>query len=202
MGNLCVRLCRTCQYFLGDYLILDMDQIRIKDKIFELYIDEATLQSRVKALAQQVNEDYAGKNPLLVPVLNGAFLFAADLIRELTIEPEIQFFRVSTYGDSMSGIRRPALIMGQDIALKGRHVLVIEDIVDTGNTCDFLMEYAKNQEVASVRLACLLYKPDSHRGANYPDYLGFSIPPEFVVGYGLDYAQKGREHNAIYRFKP
>lgn len=179
-----------------------MDEISVKDKVFELFIDEATLQQRVEALAQQLNADYAGKDPLLVPVLNGAFLFASDLIRRLTVKPEIQFFRVSTYGDSMSSKQQAELILGKDIAVKGRHVLLIEDIVDTGNTCDFLMDYVRKQEPASIRLACLLYKPESHRGVNRPDYFCFDIPPEFVVGYGLDYAQKGREHNAIYRLKP
>jgi hypoxanthine phosphoribosyltransferase len=183
-------------------LLLNMDQISVNGKIFELFIDQPTLQRRVEALAEQINEDYAGKDPLLIPVLNGAFLFAADLIRNLKVDPEIQFFRVSTYGDNMSSNRQADLILGKDIDVKGRHVLLIEDIVDTGNTCDFLMDYVRKQEPASIRLACLLYKPDSHRGVNRPDYFCFRIPPEFVVGYGLDFAQKGREHNAIYRLKP
>jgi hypoxanthine phosphoribosyltransferase len=178
-----------------------MDEISVNGKTFELFIDQDTLQRRVEVLAQQLNEDYAGKNPLLVPVLNGAFLFAADLIRKLNVEPEIQFFRVSTYGDNMSSSRKAEMILGKDIQVRGRHVLLIEDIVDTGNTCDFLMDYVRSQGPASIRLACLLYKPESHRGVNRPDYYCFDIPPEFVVGYGLDYAQKGREYNAIYRLK-
>lgn len=184
-----------------DSLLLGMNEIRVKDKDFELYIDEVTLANRVEELSREINEEYAGKDTLLVPVLNGAFLFAADLIRGLQIEPEIQFFRVSTYGDSMSSNQRAELILGKDIDVKGRHVLLIEDIVDTGNTCDFLMEYVRQRDPASIKLVCLLYKPEAHRGDNIPDYVGFKIPPAFVVGYGLDYAQKGRELNAIYRLK-
>ena len=182
-------------------LLLSMSEIQVKDKVFEPFIKEEALARRVEELSEEINEAYAGKNPLLVPVLNGAFLFAADLIRGLKIEPEIQFFRVSTYGDRMTSSQQAELILGKEIDVKDRHVLLIEDIVDTGHTCDFLMDYVRSRGAASIKLVCLLYKPDTHSGKNLPDYVGFEIPPAFVVGYGLDYAQRGRELNAIYRLK-
>ncbi|MDX2249150.1 MAG: hypoxanthine phosphoribosyltransferase [Bacteroidia bacterium] len=178
-----------------------MEDVRIKDKTFTPYIGEADLQHRIKTLARELNEVYLDKHPLLVPVLNGAFLFTADLIREMNTGPEVHFIRVSSYGNEMTSSGNMKVPLGLETEIRGRHVIIVEDIVDSGYTCDYLMDYFQSFEPASVIIITLLYKPASHKGKYKPDYVCFEIPPEFVVGYGLDYAQHGRELRGIYRLK-
>lgn len=179
-----------------------MEDVTIKDKTFTLYIGENDLQSRIRALAHHLNDFYREKIPLLVPVLNGAFLFTADLIREMNTGPEVHFIRVSSYGNEMNSSGNLKVPIGLETEIRDRHVLIIEDIVDSGLTCDYLMDYFLSFHPASVKIATLLYKPLSHKGKYKPDFVGFEIPPEFVVGFGLDYAQLGRELKGIYRLKP
>lgn len=182
-------------------LFLGMEEVIIKDKTFTLYIDENRLQSRISEVAAEINRDYQEKSPLLVPVLSGAFLFTADLVRHLTIRPELQFIRVSTYGNNMESSGKATIPIGLETELTDRHVLIVEDIVDSGFTCDLLMAEFLRKGAASVKIATLLFKPESHTGKYKPDYAGFEIPPEFVIGYGLDYAQLARELRGIYRLK-
>ncbi|MEZ4826968.1 MAG: hypoxanthine phosphoribosyltransferase [Bacteroidia bacterium] len=176
-----------------------MEAIRIKDKTFSLYIGENALQARIEALAMEINSAYAASPPLLVPVLNGAFLFTADLVRHMNPGSEIHFVRVSSYGDAMDSSGNVRTALGLEVEISDRHILIIEDIVDSGLTCDFLKDQFLLMQPASVKIATLLYKPVSHRGKYKPDFVGFEIPPAFVVGYGLDYAQLGRELRGIYR---
>ena len=178
-----------------------MEEVVIKGKTFQEYISEEKLLTRIKSLAQEINEKYGGLKPLFVTVLNGAFVFAADFIRELTIKPEIQFIRVSTYGDSMESTRRAREVMGLSVSLKDRNVVLIEDIVDTGYTAQYLREEFLTRGAASISMVSLLFKPEPFKGEIPPEFVGFKIPPEFVVGYGLDYAQEGRELRSIYRLK-
>jgi hypoxanthine phosphoribosyltransferase len=176
-----------------------MDRITIKDKTFKPFLTREEIQARIKALARILNQEYADKRPLLIPVLNGAFIFAADLVRQLTIFPEIKFIRISTYGDTMSSSQTAQLLLGLEIDVDDRDVIILEDIVDTGYTSHFFMNYLREQKPRSVRLCTLLFKPDSFKMGRRPDYIGFEIPTKFVVGYGLDYAQQGRELEAIYQ---
>lgn len=184
------------------FLPLHMDEVVIKDKTFQKFIPEETLLARISELAAEINTKYADLKPLFVAVLNGAFLFAADFMRELTIKPEIQFIRVSTYGDSMESNKRAKEIMGLAVSPKGRHIVLIEDIVDTGFTAQYLRNELGDRGAASVAMISLLFKPEPFQGDVPPEFVGFEIPPEFVVGYGLDYAQEGRELRSIYRLKP
>jgi len=180
-----------------------MSDITLQDYQFELYLPEVQIQQRIKELAAALNRDYEGKRPLLIVVLNGAFLFAADLVRYLTVSPEIQFIRITTYGDTMSSSETAQILLGMEIEVEDRDIIVVEDIVDTGYTAEFFRDHLEQQGPRSVKLATLLFKPDkfSREHKHKPEYIGFHIPPAFVVGYGMDYAQLGRELRDIYRLK-
>lgn len=175
-----------------------MKTVRVRDKDFQLFLTPEQIQSRIDELAAQLNQEYAGKRPILLPVLNGAFLFAADLIRRLDVQPELQFVRVSSYGAAMKSSGTVEMLVGLDIDISDRHVLVVEDIVDTGLTYDYLKQYLHHKQAASVEIVSLLFKSANFKGQNLPRYVGYEIPPAFVVGYGLDYAQSGRELAGIY----
>lgn len=175
--------------------------IQVHDRQFELYLSEETIQTRIKALAAEINTIYQDHPPLLLVILNGAFMFSADLMRHLTCRPEIQFIRIASYGDEMVSSQTAKLLLKLDVSLHDRDVLIIEDIIETGRTIAFLQTHLQEQETRSTKIMTLLYKPDQREIDLQPDYVGFSIPPEFVVGYGLDYAQQGRELRAIYRLK-
>lgn len=164
--------------------------IQVHDKIFSPYLSETQIKTRVAELGAELNDFYSNKNPLFLPILNGSFIFAADLARELTISPDIQFVKISSYGNEMESAKKINSIFGLDnLQIEGRHILIIEDIVDSGFTVDFLVEYLRQKSPASLKICALLYKPDSFQGENVPDFVGFAIPSDFVVGYGLDYAQ-------------
>lgn len=160
-------------------------------------IGSSEIAQRVKNIASEINRDYESKNPLFIGVLNGAFLFMADLFKEISISCEIGFIRVSSY-DGMKSSGAVKHVIGLTENLSGRHVIVVEDIVDTGETAHFLIEEIKKQNPASLKLATLLYKPASRKKKIIPEFVGFEIEPAFVVGYGLDYDGQGRNLNDIY----
>lgn len=174
--------------------------IQVLDKSFEVFITAHEIQDEVKSLAQQINSDYAGKDVVFIAVLNGAFMFAADLMKSITIESEISFIKVSSYEGTETTGRVDELI-GLNCDLRGKEVVIIEDIIDTGITIDKVAALLRLENASSVRVCALLYKPDAFTGMEKPDYIGFSIPNAFVVGYGLDYNQKGRNLDAIYQLK-
>ena len=176
-----------------------MDQVSINGKQFQLLISTHQLDQRIQNLATEINQDYAKEPPLLLAILNGAFIFAADLIRKLTISPEIQFLKASSYRDQMKSSGRVEFEQELASSIRGRHILMIEDIVDTGKTSQALREYLAKEKAQSVKMVSLLFKPTIFQGIQAPEYVGFEIPPSFVVGYGLDFAQKGRELPAIYQ---
>ena len=149
-------------------------------------ISEEKLRERIAELGRELTEDYAGKQPIVLGVLKGSFLFMADLVREMDIPLSVEFLGVSSYGGGTetTGEVRVTLDLREPIA--GRHVIVAEDIVDTGLTLTYVMNMLKNRQPASLKLCCLLNKPERRRIEINPDYVGFTIPNEFVVGYGLD----------------
>lgn len=175
--------------------------VQIDDKQFEIFIAENEINGEVKSLARQISTDYNGENILFIALLNGAFMFASDLMKEITIPVSISFAKLSSYhgGTSSSGIVKE--LIGVSESLKGRHIVIIEDIVDTGNTIDSLMPSILAQEPESVKVCTLLFKPEAFKGIYKPDYVGFAIPNAFVVGYGLDYNELGRNLKAIYQLK-
>lgn len=177
-----------------------MQSVTVKDKEFVPMIPAADIGSRVAAIAQQINTDYMGKTPLFLGVLNGAFLFMADIFRNITLPCELSFIKVSSYSGISSSGNMKSLI-GLTESVKNRHVIIVEDIVDTGDTMKFLLDELHRQQPASVKLATFLFKPAALKHNLQPDYIGFEINPAFVVGYGLDYDGFGRNLNDIYVLK-
>lgn len=171
--------------------------IHVLDRDFELTIPRSEIQAKVKALAEKLNEDYAGKQPVMVCILNGAFMFAADLVRELTFQPEIQFARFSSYqGMSTTGVVRE--LLGVTANLQARDVIIVEDIVDTGTTMYNLLPQFLAKGTRSVKIATFLQKPDCLTVPLTVDYCAMQIPNQFIVGYGLDYNGMGRNYQDIY----
>lgn len=174
-----------------------MSRITIKDKTFETSIPEAEILKRVKAVAQQINKDLAGKKPIFLAVLNGAFVFAADLMREITIPCEISFVKLASYqGTTSTGKVREVIGINEDLA--NRHVVIVEDIVDTGLTMKRMIETLGTRHPASIDICTLLMKPDKLQVELDPKYVAIRIPNDFIVGYGLDYDQEGRGLRDIY----
>lgn len=172
--------------------------IHIHDKSFEIYLPSEEIQTRIKDLAGQIVTDYAGKDLIFIAVLNGSFMFAADLMKKIDIPCEISFVKVSSYHGTNSSGRVDELI-GLNTNITGRHVIILEDIVDTGITMNKIYTYLHSFEPASLKIASLLYKPDAFSGKHAPDLIGFTIPNKFVVGYGLDYNEQGRNLESIYK---
>lgn len=177
-----------------------MSVVKIQDKLFETSIYEAEIKQRVKAVAEQINRDMAGKNPLLLAVLNGAFIFAADLMREITIPCEISFVKLASYqGVTSSGTVKE--VIGINENLSGRTVIIVEDIVESGLTMKRMIESIGTRNPASVHICTLLLKPDRLKVPLTIDYVAFRIPNDFILGYGLDYDQQGRQLKDIYTLK-
>ena len=167
-------------------------QTELEQAVGEILIDEVTLAARVAELGSEVSEDYQGRDLLLIGVLKGAVFFMADLMRHLTVPCEVDFMAISSYGDATdsSGIVR--ILKDLDINIEGRHVLVVEDIIDSGLTLSYLMRNLESREPASLEVCALLTKP-SRREIDVPvRYVGFEIPNKFVVGYGLDFGERYR----------
>ena len=174
-----------------------MNSIKIKDKTFAVSLPEAQIKARVKELAQQMSRDLEGKNPLFLAVLNGAFIFAADLMREMTIPCEISFVKLASYqGVTSTGNIKE--IIGINENLSGRTVVIIEDIVESGLTIKRMMDQLGTRNPASVQVCTLFFKPDRLKEDLKLDYVAFSIPNDFILGYGLDYDQQGRGLKDIY----
>ncbi len=177
-----------------------MQRIQVHDKYFVPYMEESILQARVAELAAAISLDYDGKRPLFLAVLNGSFLFAADLFKRLTIDAEISFIKLASYkGTSSSGHTVTAI--GLEESLYQRDVIVLEDIVDTGKTLHDFLPQLEQQQPASVKIAALLTKPDAHAYPLTVSYSGFAIPNKFVVGYGLDYDGLGRNYPDLYQIE-
>ena len=172
-------------------------EIKIKDKTFVTSISEETILRRVKELAEEISRDYADKNPLFLAVLNGSFVFAADLMRMITVPSEISFVKYASYeGTSSTGSMKT--LMGINQELEGRHVVIVEDIVDSGFTMAHMIEELKKKNPASIEICSLLVKPGNLKVDLDINYAVMEIPNDFIVGYGLDYDQEGRNLRDIY----
>ena len=174
-----------------------MKSVQVLDRKFNLYLEEAKIKQRIKEVAQQINTDLEGKNPLFVCILNGAFMFAADLYREITLPSEISFVKVSSYqGTSSTGNVTKLIGLNEDI--EGRIVVVVEDIVDSGLSMQNILEYLKEKNPAEIRICSMLLKPGNLKVYLDIPYCCFKIPNDFIVGYGLDYDGQGRNLSDIY----
>jgi hypoxanthine phosphoribosyltransferase len=174
-----------------------MSTVKIKDKTFKTFISEQEIKDRIKEVATRINKDMEGKNPLFLAVLNGAFMFAADLMREITIPCEISFVKLSSYQGVLS-TGNVHEILGINEDLNGRSVIIVEDIIDTGLTMKQMMRTLSTRTPASIDLCALFVKPDNMQEQLDIKYPCFSIPNDFIVGYGLDYDQQGRNLPEIY----
>ncbi len=177
------------------------DIIKLHDLEFMPYLSEAEIGKIVDNVSIKINEKYAGKSPLFVVILNGAFMFASDLIKKVNVECEISFLRVSSYrGTASTGEVKEMMPIGTNVA--GRDIILVEDIVDTGNTMGEIKQQMKDAGANSVSICTLLFKPDAFKGNYLVDFVGIEIPDRFVVGYGLDYDGLGRNLPSIYQIRP
>jgi hypoxanthine phosphoribosyltransferase len=164
----------------------------------KILINRDEISEAVARLAWEIKKDYQGKQPLLIGILKGSFVFMADLIRQLDLPLELDFVRLSSYGSARESSGKVRMVQGIKMPIKGRDVLVVEDIVDTGITTTFLLDYLKKKKPASLKLCALTDKPSRHRVSVSIDYLGFTVPDKFIVGYGIDCDEKFRYLPHIY----
>lgn len=157
-----------------------------------ILFSQAEIEATVGRLASEITSDYHDKHPVLVGILKGSFMFMADLIRLLDFPLEVEFVQLSSYGQGSRTSEKVRVRHGLHCPIKNRHVLIVEDIIDTGITTSFLLDYLKKRKPASLRLCCLLDKPARRRVPVSIDYLGFSVPDRFIVGYGIDFSEKFR----------
>lgn len=175
-----------------------MKEVQLHDKRFSVSIGADKIDAAVQIVADKINADYEGKKPLFLVVLNGAFMFASDLFKKLTIDCEVSFVKLSSYsGTSTTHVVRE--LIGLDEALTDRNVIVVEDIIDTGITMENTIQKLKHLQAADVKIVTLLYKPLAFQKNYAIDYIGLEIPNDFIVGYGLDYDGLGRNLPDIYK---
>jgi len=164
----------------------------------KILISRDEIAKAIDRLAREIKRDYQGKQPLLIGILKGSFVFMADLIRQLDLSLELDFIRLSSYGAARESSGKVRVVQGVKTPIKGRNVLVVEDIVDTGITISFLLDYLKKKRPASLKLCTLTDKPSRRRVPIHIDYLGFTVPDKFIVGYGIDFDEKLRYLPHIY----
>lgn len=177
-----------------------MSDIKVLDKVFEPYISEKAIQDKISELAATLNKEYEGKRPMFLSILNGSFLFTADLFRQITIEAEVCFIKLASYkGTTSSGNVITAI--GLDANVSGREIIILEDIIDTGKTLHHFLPQLESSQPKSIKIAVLLNKKEALAYPIKVDYACFDIPNKFVVGYGLDYDGLGRNTKEIYQLK-
>jgi hypoxanthine phosphoribosyltransferase len=168
------------------------------DRFVEM-ISERRIKAAVKRLAKIIDRDYRGTIPVFIGILNGSFIFFADLIREVKVDCEVDFLKLSSYGDAKISSGNVRLLKDLNCQVEGRDIIIVEDIVDTGLSIEYIRHLIEPQNPRSLKVVTLLFKTDSVKPGTHVDYIGFSIPSDFVIGYGLDYAQRERNLKAIYR---
>ena len=174
------------------------EKLVIGDDIFVPFLTEEVIQNKIKELALQISQDYNGKIPIFIGVLNGAFIFLSDLIINISIDCEIDFFKLSSYGDSKISSGNVRLLKELNCDVNGRDIIIVEDIVDSGLSIKYIEEIFSKHTPSSIKVCSLLMKPESLKFDVKIDYIGFKIPSKFVIGYGLDYVQKFRNLRTIY----
>lgn len=172
--------------------------IQILDLKFQPYISALEIDKSVDEIAKKIDNDYEGKTPLFICVLNGSFIFASDLLKKVSVPCNIEFVRLKSY-EGTSSTEKVREVLGLNCDIKGRDIIIIEDIVDTGHTLAHFFDYLKSFEPRSVKLTSLIFKKEAFKKDFKIDYLGFEIENKFIVGYGLDYNEYGRNLDAIYQ---
>ena len=174
------------------------DYILVGNEKFVPLLTEEKIQTRIKELGEQLTKEYKGKLPIFIGVLNGSFMFLADLIKNVNLKLEIDFFKLSSYGESKISSGKVKMLKELNADINDRHIIIVEDIVDTGLSIKYIEELMKGFNPASLKVATLLFKKEALKYDVKIDYIGFEIPNEFVIGYGLDYAQRYRNLRSIY----
>lgn len=170
--------------------------------LVDIMYTKTQIEEKVKELGARITNDYKNEEILLIGILKGAFIFMADLVRSIDLPLEVDFMSVSSYGMSTVSSGEVKINKDLDYSIKGKNVLIVEDIVDTGLTLNYIKGILQKREPKSVKICCLLDKPSRRKADISPEYIGFSIPDEFIVGYGLDYAEKYRNYPAVCILKP
>jgi len=173
--------------------------VRVNGGRFIVMISERRIRTRVRQLARQISKDYKGTVPVFIGILNGSFIFFADLIREVTIDCEMDFLKLSSYGDAKISSGNVRMLKDLNCQVEGRDIIIVEDVVDSGLSMEYIKDLILKQNPRSFRVVTLLYKKEAVKSPIHLDYVGFPIPRDFVIGYGLDYAQRMRNLKAIYR---
>ena len=176
----------------------DKTELLIGTEKFVTYLSEEQIQNRIIELGRQLSDDYRTKLPIFIGVLNGSFMFMSDLLKHVQINCEMDFFKLSSYGDEKISSGRVKLVKDLNADITDRHLVIVEDIVDTGLSINYIEEIISEHKPASMKVVSLLVKPESLKYDVKIDYIGFKIPNKFVIGYGLDYAQKYRNLRSIY----
>ena len=174
---------------------------KVNGDTFEIMISERRIKERIKQLARKINKDYKGSIPVFIGVLNGSFIFFSDLIREITIDCEVDFMKLSSYGDAKISSGNVRMLKELNCQVEGRDIIIVEDIVDSGLSMQFIRDLVAKENPKSFRIVTLLHKKKAVKVPAKLDYVGFTIPKDFVIGYGLDYAQRERNLKAIYRLR-
>jgi len=174
-----------------------MKEVQVLDKKFKVSIPEEKIQQRIKEIAQQMNKDMTQKDVIFLGILNGCFMFAGDMFKHIELPCQITFLKLASYQGTVSSGNVKRLI-GINENIEGKTVVILEDIIDTGNTLESIIKQLKGYEPAEIKVATLLYKPDAYKKDLPIDYVGFEIPNEFIIGYGLDYDGFGRNLSDIY----
>lgn len=183
--------------YMNNYM---QDTIIVKDKEFKLYLSQVEIQQIVKELAKEISEDLKDENPLMLPVLNGSFIFASDLLREMDIDVEVSFIKMASYsGTQSTGNAKQLIGLNEDIS--GRTIVLIEDIIDTGISMEILLNQLRQYNPKMILICTLLFKPGKFQKDYSIHYIGKQIEDEFIVGYGLDYDGLGRKYSEIYQLK-
>jgi hypoxanthine phosphoribosyltransferase len=175
--------------------------IKVNGDRFVEMISERRIKAKVKELARKIDRDYRGSVPVFIGVLNGSFIFFADLVREISVDCEIDFLKLSSYGDAKITSGNVRLLKDLNCQVEGRDIIVVEDIVDTGLSVEYIRHLIEPQNPKSLKVVTLLYKAGSVKPGTHVEYVGFSIPSDFVIGYGLDYGQKERNLKSVYRLQ-
>jgi hypoxanthine phosphoribosyltransferase len=176
-------------------------QITVNGDRFVEMISERRIKTAVKRLAKEIDRNYRGTIPVFIGILNGSFIFLADLVREVKVDCEIDFLKLSSYGDAKISSGNVRLLKDLNCQVEGRDIIIVEDIVDTGLSIEYIRHLIEPQNPRSLKVVTLLFKTDSVKPGTQVDYIGFSIPSDFVIGYGLDYGQRERNLKAIYRLR-
>lgn len=174
-----------------------MNQVRVKDKNFKLFLSAETIQENIKKVAERISADLEGQDPLFLAVLNGSFMFASDLMKNITIPSQISFIKLASYEGMESG-GKVREVFGLTEKIEGRTIVIVEDIVDSGRTMTQLLSSLNTRNPKAIKIATFLYKPEALQCELDLDYVVFEVPNDFVVGYGLDYDGYGRNLGAVY----